>query len=143
MNQQNQSFNLLLKATKTCWRRFVKIWLVVPPLFLHAKQWLTRLLSANQRMCANQLSVQRPANSIPIQCVNEYQLDCIRDGNTIVKLKDSQLARTNLAPLRIWLCHTFNKLDQIAKLRVMSQNPSTLKQSIFVCLHKRRLIASV
>ena len=28
INQQIQSFTLLLKATKTCWRRFVKIWLV-------------------------------------------------------------------------------------------------------------------
>ena len=28
----DSKFYLLLKAIKTCWRRFVKIWLVVPPL---------------------------------------------------------------------------------------------------------------
>ena len=37
INQQIKSFTFLLKATKTCWRRFVKIWLVVAPLSLHAK----------------------------------------------------------------------------------------------------------
>ena len=56
INQQTRRFTLLLKATKTCWRRFVKIWLVVPPLSLHARLWLTKLLSANQRICASQLS---------------------------------------------------------------------------------------
>ena len=56
INQQIKSFTLLVKATKTCWRRFVKIWLVVPPLSLHARLWLTKLLSANQRICASQLS---------------------------------------------------------------------------------------
>ena len=46
-----------------------------------------------------------------------------------MKLRDSQLAKTNLAPLRIWFCHTFNKVDQIAKLRVM-----------LLLVHKRRLV---
>ena len=41
INQQIQSFTLLLKATKICWRRFVKIWLVVPPLSSRARLWLT------------------------------------------------------------------------------------------------------
>ena len=47
-------------------------------------------------------------------------LDCIRDGSTILKLRDSQLAKTNLAPLKIWFCHTFNTVDQIANFRVIS-----------------------
>ena len=42
-------------------------------------------------------------------------------GETIMRLIDSQLATTNLALLRIWFCHTFSKVDQIAKLRVISQ----------------------
>ena len=50
---------------------------------------------------------------ITTQCVNQCHLDCIRDGSTILKLRDSQLAKTNLAPLRIWFCHTFNKVDQV------------------------------
>ena len=51
---------------------------------------------------------------------------------TTLKLKDSQLAKTNLAPLRIWFCPTSNKVDQIAKLRVIS-----------LLVDKRKLIASV
>ena len=58
--------------------------------------------------------------------------DCERDGSTILKPRDSQLAKTNLAPLRIWFCHTFNKVDQIAQLRVMS-----------LLVDKRKMIASV
>ena len=50
------NFTLLLKATKTCWRRLVKIWLVVPPLASHARLWFKKLLSANQRICASELS---------------------------------------------------------------------------------------
>ena len=34
---------LLLKVTRTCWRRFVKIWLVVRLLSSHASLWLTKL----------------------------------------------------------------------------------------------------
>ena len=52
----DSKFYPFTESDKTCWRRFVKIWLVVPPLFLHARLWLTKLLSANQRTCANQLS---------------------------------------------------------------------------------------
>ena len=36
--------------------RFVKIWLVVPLFYLHAKLWWTKLLTANQRIWASQLS---------------------------------------------------------------------------------------
>ena len=56
---------------------------------------------------------------IPTQCANQCLLDCIRDGSTILKPRDSQLAKTNPGPLRIWLCRIFNKSDQSAKLRVM------------------------
>ena len=68
---------------------------------------------------------------VPTQCANQCQLDCIRAGSTILKLRDSQLAKTNLAPLRIWFCHSINKVDQIAKLRAMS-----------LLVDKRKLIAS-
>ena len=51
---------------------------------------------------------------------------------TILKMKDSQLAKTNLAPLRIWLCHTLKEVGQFAKSRVMS-----------LLVDKKRLIASV
>ena len=40
---------------------------------------------------------------IPTQCVNQCLLDCIRAGRTILKSRDSQLAKTNLAPLGTWL----------------------------------------
>ena len=49
----------------------------------------------------------------------------------ILKLTNSQLAK-KLALLRIWFCHTFNNVDQIGKLKVMS-----------LLVDKRRLIASV
>ena len=41
-------------------------------------------------------------------------------------------APKHLAPLRIWFCRIFNKVDQIAKLRVM-----------LLLVDKRKLIASV
>ena len=78
-----------------------------------------KLLYVNHETCANQLLLSKLVSFIPTQCVNQCQLDCIRDGSTILQLRGSQLAKTNLAPLRIWFCHTFNKLDQIAKLSVM------------------------
>ena len=59
-------------------------------------------------------------------------LDCIRNWNRILKLRGSLLAKTNLAPLRIWFCRIFDKADQIAKLRVMLQ-----------LVDKRKSIASV
>ena len=92
------------------------IGLVVLPLSLHAKLWLTRLLYANDQTCANQLLVSMLVSFIPTQCVNQCHLACIRDRNTILKLRDSQLTKTNIAPLRIWFCHIFNKVDQIAKI---------------------------
>ena len=77
----------------------------------------TQLLYANHQTCANQLLVSMLVSFIPTQCVNQCQLDCIRDGSTILKLRYSQLAKTNLAPLRICFCNSFNKVNQIAKLR--------------------------
>ena len=69
---------------------------------------------------------------IPTQCAKQCLLNCIRDGSTILETSDSQLAKTNPAPLRIWLCRIFNKVDQSAKLRVM-----------LLLVEKRKLIASV
>ena len=132
INQQIQSFTLLLKATKTCWRRFVKIWLVIPPLFLHARLWLTKLLSANQRICANQLSAYTQANSIPIRCVNQCLLDCRQDGTMTLNLKNSCLDRTEYARSKIWSFLIFNKLVQNVGLKAMLQ-----------LVDKRRLIALV
>ena len=57
---------------------------------------------------------------ISIEFANQCLLDGIGDGCTILKPRDSQLAKTNLAPLRIWFCQTFNEVGQVAKLRVMS-----------------------
>ena len=74
----------------------------------------------SSQTCTNHLLVSMLVSLIPIQCANQCLLDCIRDRNTILKLRDSQLAKTNLAPLRIWFCHTFNEVGQIAKLKVMS-----------------------
>ena len=64
-----------------------------------------KLLNANHQTCANQLLVSMLVSFIPTQGVNQCQLDCIRDGSTILKLRDSQLGKTNLAPLRIWLSY--------------------------------------
>ena len=66
------------------------------------------------------------------QCVNQCLLDCIRNGSTIMKPRDSQLAKANLALLRIWFCRSSNKVDQVAKLRVM-----------LLLVDKRKLNASV
>ena len=74
----------------------------------------------NHQTCANQSLVSMLVSFIPIQCANQCLLDCIRDGSTILKLRDSQLAKTNLAPLRKWFCNFFNKVGQIAKWRVLS-----------------------
>ena len=52
----DSKFYPITETTKICLRRFVKIWLVVPPLSLHARLWLAKLLSAIQRICASQLS---------------------------------------------------------------------------------------
>ena len=70
-------------------------------------------------LCKSMLA-SKLVSFIPTQCANQCQLVCIRDGSTILKLRYSQLAQTNFAPLRICFCHTFNKVAQIAKLRVMS-----------------------
>ena len=79
-----------------------------------------KLLIANHQTCANQLLVSMLVSFILTQCVNHCQLGCIRDGTTILKLRGSQLAKTNPAPLRKWFCHSFNKVNQIAKVRVIS-----------------------
>ena len=65
MTQQIQSLTLLLRATKTCWERFVKIWLLVALLFLHANLLLTKLLSANQRSCASRFIGMDPSQLYP------------------------------------------------------------------------------
>ena len=62
----DSKFHPFTETTKTCWRRFVKAWFLVPPLSLHAKLWLTKLLSANQRICTSQLSAKTQANSVRI-----------------------------------------------------------------------------
>ena len=78
-----------------------------------------KILYANHQTCANHLLASMLVSFIPTQCVNQCQLGCIHDGSTILKLRDSQLAKTNLAPSRIWFCHIFNGVDQIAKMRLM------------------------
>ena len=74
-----------------------------------------KFLYADHQTCVNQLLVSMLVTFIPTQCVNQCLLDCIRDESTILKLKGSQLAETNLAPLRIWFCRIFNKVDRSAK----------------------------
>ena len=91
-----------------------------------------KLLYANHQTCANELLVSMPVSFFSPQCANQGQLDCIPGGNTILKLRDSLLAKANLASLRIWFRHTFNKVDQIAKLRVK-----------LLLVDKTKLIASV
>ena len=83
-------------------------------LSLHVKLYWMTLLYANHQTCANQLLVSMLVSFIPTQSANQCLPDCIRDGSTILKLGDSQLAKTNLAPLRIWFCHTFSEVGQIA-----------------------------
>ena len=78
-----------------------------------------KLLYANHQTCTNHLLVSMLVSFIPTQCVNQYLLDCKRDGSTILKPRDSQLVKTNLAPLRIWFCRIFNRVDQIVELRVL------------------------
>ena len=69
---------------------------------------------------------------IPTQYAKQCLLDCICDGSTFLKLRHSQLTKTNQAALRLWFYHNFNEVDQIAKLRVMS-----------LLVDKRKLIASM
>ena len=52
-----------------------------------------KLLYANHQTCANQLLVSTLVSFIPIQCVNQCLLDCIRDGNTVLTPRDSQLTK--------------------------------------------------
>ena len=120
------------ESDKDCWRKFVKIRLVVPPLSLHARLWLMKLLSANQRLCASQLSAKTQANSIPIRCVNQCLLDCIHDGTMTLNLKNSCLDRTKHAPPKIGSFLFFNKLVRNVGLKAMLQ-----------LVDKRRLIALV
>ena len=47
----DSKFYPFTEIDKDLLEKFVKIWLVVSPLFLHARLWLTKLLSANQRIC--------------------------------------------------------------------------------------------
>ena len=117
---------------KDCLRRYEKIWLAVLLLSLHVRRWWVKLIYPNHQTCANHLLVSKLVSFIPTRYANQCQLDCMRDGGTILKLRDSQLARTNLAPLRKWFCHNINEVSQIAKLRVMS-----------ILVDKRRLIVSV
>ena len=86
----------------------------------------------NYQTCANQLLVCMLVSFIPTQLANQCLLDCLRDGSTILKQRDSQRAKRNLAPLRILFCQTLQQSWQIAKLRVMS-----------LMVDKRKLIASV
>ena len=120
------------ESDKTCWRKFVKIWFKVPPLSLHAKLWLTKLLSANQRIRASQLLALTQANSIPSRCVNQCLLDCIQDGTMTLNLKNPCLDRTKHALLKIWSFHDFDKLVRNVRLKGRLQ-----------LLDKKRLIALV
>ena len=131
-SQQNRCFTLLPRATKTCWRSFAKICLVVPALSLHAKLWLTRLSSANQRICASQLSALTQAKSIPIRCVNQCLLDFIQDGTMTLNLKSSCPERTKHALSEIWSFLIFTKFIRNVALKAMLQ-----------LVDKRRLIALV
>ena len=90
-----------------------------------------KILYANRQICANQLLVSMLFSFVPTQCAKHCLLDCIRDGSTILELRDSQDAKAILAPWRILFCHTFNEVNQIAKLRVMS-----------LLVDKRRMMAS-
>ena len=110
----------------------MKIWLVVPPLSLHGRLWLKKLLSANQRICENQLSAWTQAYSIPIRCVNQCLLDCIQDGSLTLNLENSCLDRTKHAPLKRWSFLIFNKLVWNVGLKTMLQ-----------MVDKRRMIALV
>ena len=47
--------------------------------------------SANQRICASQLSAKTQANTIPIRCVNQFLLDCIQDRTMTLNLENSWL----------------------------------------------------
>ena len=128
----DSKFHPFTEGAKTCWRRFVKIWLVFPPLSLHARLWLTKILSAYRRICATQLSAETQANSIPIPCVNQCLLDCIQHGTMTLNLKNSWLDRTKHAPSKIRSFLTFNKLVRNVGLKAMLQ-----------LVDKRRLIALV
>ena len=125
-------YNFIQNRIKICLRRYEKIWLAVLFLSSHVKLWWMKLLYANHQTCANQLLVSMLVSFILTQCVNQGLLDCIRAGSTILKPRDSQLAKTDPAPLRIWLCRIFNKVVQSAKVRLM-----------LLLVDKRKLIASV
>ena len=103
-----------------------------PSIVFTRKAVVDETLYANHQTFANQLLVSMLVSFIPTQCVNQCLLDCIRDGSAILKPRETQLAKTNLTLLRRWFCRIFNKIDQIAKLRVM-----------ILLVDKRKLVASV
>ena len=72
-----------------------------PSIVVTRKAVVDEILYANHQTCANQLLVSMVVSFIPTQYVNQCLLDCIRDGSTMQKPRDSQLVKTNLAPLRI------------------------------------------
>ena len=75
-----------------------------------------KLLYANHQTCAYQLLVSMLVSFFPTQCVNQCQLDCIRNGSTILKLRDSQLAKTNLAPSRNLVLSYFLQGRSVCKI---------------------------
>ena len=103
-----------------------------PSIVFKRKAVVDETFICNHQVCANQLLVSMLVSFIPTQSANQCLLDCKRDGSTILKPRDSQLAKTNPAPLRIWLSRIFNKVDGSAELSVM-----------LLLVDKRKMIASM
>ena len=81
------------KETKTYWRKYGKLLLLVHPSFLHVKQSLTILLFENPETYANLLPGLMPDNYNPTPCVRRFRLVFRRVGISIYKPIDSGIVR--------------------------------------------------
>ena len=75
-------------------------------------------LFENQTICGNQSLGLMLVNSILILCVRVCPQDCIRDGTTMKKHKNSRQGKIEFEHLKIWSYHTFKQPDLNVKLRV-------------------------
>ena len=108
--------------------------LVVHLSFLHAKQFLMKLLSKSLQIYANLLLGFMPANYTPTRYVNPCPTVFLRVEISIQKPVDSQLGKTGPVALKTWSCPIFNEQDLIVKLRASTPQADGRKLSTSVLM---------
>ena len=116
-NLQRQKSVFIQWKTKTFWKKFENMLLVVHLSLLHAKQLSMKLFYEFLQTYGNQLLELMPAKCILAWCVHPCPPVFIRVGISIQKPVDSHLDKTRPVSLKIWSCTIFNEQDLIVKLR--------------------------